>query len=146
MQHSVTFIRDIHAKFDIFNLPQSPDIGQNSDEGQSVFHNLRMLHMYIHLLVLAYAWLWTCVRWEVCSFFSLWFFRVFKIFLALIILYCLKTCCIFDLYLFVLGRDRFFTVNIYFKETLFSDFSYKLFKIYFSLVQSTYQLTKLQQK
>ena len=71
--------------------------------------------------------------------FSLWFFKVFKIFLALIILYCLKTCCIFDLYLFVLGWDRFFIVNIYFKETLYSNFSYKLFNKYFSLLQSTCQ-------
>ena len=71
--------------------------------------------------------------------FSLWFFKVFKIFLALIILYCLKTCCIFDLYLFVLGWGRFFIVNIYFKETLYSNFSHKLFNKYFSLLQSTCQ-------
>ena len=30
-------IRDIHAKFGIHNLPQSPDIGQNSDGGISDF-------------------------------------------------------------------------------------------------------------
>ena len=94
---------------------------------------------YVCLLLLEYAWFWTCVCWDIHSFFLLWFFKVFKIFLALIILYCLKTCCIFGLYLFVLGRDRFFTVIIYFKETLFSDFSYKLFNKYFSLLQSTCQ-------
>ena len=98
-----------------------------------------MSHTYVCLLLLAYAWFWICVRWDLHSFFLLWFFKVFKIFLALIILYCLKTCCIFGLYLFVLGRDRFFTVIIYFKETLFSDFSYKLFNKYFSLLQSTCQ-------
>ena len=37
------------------------------------------------------------------------------------------------IYLFVLGRDRFFTVSICFKETLFSNFSYKPFP----LLQST---------
>ena len=79
----------------------------------------------VRLLLLVYSWFWTCVSWDICSFFSLWFFIVFKIFLALIILYCLKTCCIFDLYLFALARDRFFTVNIYFEETLFFNFSYK---------------------
>ena len=31
------FIRDIRAKFGIFNLSQSPDIGQNSDGGISNF-------------------------------------------------------------------------------------------------------------
>ena len=31
------FIRDICAKFGIFNSPQSPDIGQNSREGISNF-------------------------------------------------------------------------------------------------------------
>ena len=101
------------------------------------FNNWHMLPMYVCLLLLPYAWFWTCVHWEVHSFFSLWFFKVFKIFLALMILYCLKTCYIFDLYLLVLARDRFFTANIYFKETLFSDFSYKLFNKYSSLLQST---------
>ena len=56
--------------------------------------------------------------------FSLWFLNRF--FLVLM-LYCLKTYCyIYDLYLFVLGRDRFFTVYICFKESLFFNFSYKL--------------------
>ena len=55
----------------------------------------------------------------------LWFYRVFKIVLIFIILYCLKTYCyIFDLYLFVLGRDTFFIVHICFKETLFFNFSF----------------------
>ena len=98
-----------------------------------------MLHMYVCLLLLAYAWFWTCVWWDVHSFFLLWFFKVFKIFLAPIILYCLKTCCIFYLYLFVFGWDRFFTVIVYFKETLFSEFLYKLSDKYFSLLQSTCQ-------
>ena len=95
--------------------------------------------MYIYLLLLGYAWFWTCVHWDVHSFFLLRFFKVFKNFMALIILYCLKTCCIFDLSLFILGRDRSFTVNIYFKETLFSNFPYKLFNKYFSLLHSTCQ-------
>ena len=56
--------------------------------------------------------------------FSLPFLKVFKNFLVLRISYCLKTSCyIFDLYLFVLERDRFFTIYICFKEILLSDFS-----------------------
>ena len=34
---SNTFVRDIHAKFGISNLPQDLDIGQNSDGGVSNF-------------------------------------------------------------------------------------------------------------
>ena len=72
-------------------------------------------------------------------FFPYDFFKVFKICLVLIILYCLKThCYIFDLYLFALGRGRFCTVYICFKETFFN-FSYKILNKYFSLPQSTCQ-------
>ena len=55
---------------------------------------------------------------------------------------CLKNLllCIWPLiYLFVLGRDIFFTVYICFKETLFFYISYKLFNKYFSLPQSSRQ-------
>ena len=85
--------------------------------------------------------IWTCVCWHVPSLFPhYFFFSVFKILLVLIILYSLKTYCYtFDLYLFVLGRDRFFTIYICFKETLFFNFSYKLFNRYFSLPQSMCQ-------
>ena len=37
LQHSVTFIREIRAKFGIPNFPQSPDTGQNSDGSISDF-------------------------------------------------------------------------------------------------------------
>ena len=57
----------------------------------SGFNNCCMSHMYICLLLLTYAWLTRLLI------FSLWFSKVFKIFLVLIILYCLKTYCyIFD--------------------------------------------------
>ena len=36
-QHSVTYIKDICAKFGIHNLLQSPDSGQNSNGGISNF-------------------------------------------------------------------------------------------------------------
>ena len=53
------------------------------------------------------------------------------IILFFIILYCLKTYCNkSDLYFFVLGRDRFIPNYICFKQTLFSNFSYNLFKGY----------------
>ena len=67
-------------------------------------------------------------------------FNFFKIFLVFRISYCLKTYCyIFDLYLFILVTDRFFTIFVCFKETLCFDFAYKLFNKYFSLPQSTCQ-------
>ena len=105
-----------------------------------VFDNWCTSCMYVCLLLLAYAWFWTCVRWHICSFFLYDFFKFFKICLVLITLYCLKTYCYkFDPYFFVLGRDRFFTVYICFKESLNFNFSYKLFNEYFSLPQSTSQ-------
>ena len=93
-------------------------------------------------------------------------FKVFKIFLVLIILNCLKTYCyIFDfkficlsleetysllfkslllfirllVYLFVLGRDIFFTVYICFlKKTYFSFFHANYFLICFMLLLYNY--------
>ena len=60
-------------------------------------------------------------------------------------LYCLTYCYIYDLYLFVLGRDRFFTVYICFKETLFFNFSYKLFLniicFYYKIMKKPYMRT-----
>ena len=56
--------------------------------------------------------------------FSLWLFKVFKIFLNLIILQ-FKNLMLYIgplTFLLVLGRDRFFTVYIYFKETYFPIF------------------------
>ena len=77
--------------------------------------------------------------------FSPCFFKAFKIFLVLIILYGVKTYCyIFDfiwlwIYLFGLGRERFFTVYICFTESIFSNSLYKWITKYFSLLQSTCQ-------
>ena len=54
--------------------------------------------MYVCLLLLLYTWFWTGVLWHIRSFFYLWFFKVVRFFLFLIILYCLKTYYyIFDL-------------------------------------------------
>ena len=83
------------------------------------FDNWRPSHTYVRLLLLAYAWFWTCIRWQV---------------------YLKTYCYIFVLHLLVLGRDKFFTCTyICFKETLFFYFSYKLFNKYFSLSQRTCQ-------
>ena len=38
MQRSVTFYRNIRAKFGVLNSPQSPDTGQNSDNSIYDFH------------------------------------------------------------------------------------------------------------
>ena len=38
--------------------------------------------------------------------------------------------------MFGLGKERFYTVYIYFEGTLFFNFSYKLFNKYFSLPHS----------
>ena len=72
--------------------------------------------------------------------FCLWLFKNFqklsgscKFVLLQILLLCIWPLT----YLFLLGRDRFFTPYICF--TLFFNFSYKLFKNYFSIPQSTFQ-------
>ena len=71
--------------------------------------------------------------------FSLWFFKVFKVFNFILF----KNLLLYIwplIYLFVLGRDIFFTAYICFKETFFYNFSYNLINKYFSLPQSTCQL------
>ena len=91
---------------------------------------------HLRLLLLAYAWFWTWVHWHVRSFFSLWFFKVLKIFLVFIILYCLKPYCyIFKLFVCPCKRDSLLFTFVL-KKTFFN-FSYKLFKKYFSLLQNT---------
>ena len=86
------------------------------------------IHMNLDMLTL------TCTL-----IFSGWFFKYRNIFLVLIILYCSKTYCnIVDFWFSCLSlEERFFTVYIYFKETLFFNFSYKLFNKYFSLSHRT---------
>ena len=92
------------------------------------------VHMILDMCTLTYTLI-----------FSPWFFKAFKIFLVLIILYGVKAYCYrFDfiwlwIYLFVLGRERFFTVYICFKESIFSNSLYKWIAKYFSLLQSTCQ-------
>ena len=72
--------------------------------------------------------------------FSRWLFKVFKIFLVLKILYCLKTYCsifliYFALYLwFSLEEADFLLFTFILKKPYFS---YELFNKYFSLPQST---------
>ena len=88
------------------------------------FNNWHTSCKYVCLILMVCTWFWTCVRLDVRSFFSLRFFKILKIFLVMI-LCCLKSYCyIFDLYLFVLGRERFLTAYICLKETLFFSFSY----------------------
>ena len=105
------------------------------------FDNSSMLRTCVHLLLLVYTWLWTCVCWHISSFFSLLFFKVFKVFLILIIFYCLKTYCyIFNLSLLSFSLKE--TESLLFKFVLtkcyFSIF-HTTFNKYFSLPQSTYQ-------
>ena len=85
---------------------------------------------------LTYVWFWTCVRWDVRTFFPMIFkkFSKFFRFFKNLLLYISPL-----IYLFVLGRDRFFTVYICFIETPFFNFSYKIFNRYFSLPLSTCQ-------
>ena len=82
------------------------------------FDNWRTSRTYVRLILLAYAWYLTCVRWHVRSFFSYNFLKFSEI---LWFLFCtvLKTSC----YIFDLGKDRFFTAYICFR----------LKKIYFSI-------------
>ena len=72
---------------------------------------------------------WTCIRWHLYSFFPYGFSKFSKFSGSYNILYKNLLLWIWPvIYFFVLGRDRFFTVYICFKETLF-----------FSLPQSTCQ-------
>ena len=74
--------------------------------------------------------------------FFLWFFQVFNFFFVLFWFWFFKNLMLYIwslIYLFVLGRDRFFTVYVCFKETLFFNFLYKLSNKYFSLPESTWQ-------
>ena len=71
--------------------------------------------------------------------FSLWFFKVFKVFNFILFKNLLLYIWPLIYLLLVLGRDRFFTVYIWFKETIFFSFSYGLFNKDFSLPQRTSQ-------
>ena len=65
--------------------------------------------------------------------FSFDFLKFSKFFLIFIVLYCLKNFLLYIwplIYLFVNKIDRFFIVYSCFKEILFFNFSYKLFKGY----------------
>ena len=104
----------------------------------SGFNNWHMSRTYARLLLMAYAWFWTCVRWHLRSFFPYDFLKFSK-FSGSWNFILLKKLLLYIWPLFVLGRDRFFTLYICFKETLLFDFSYKLFKKYFFLPQSTCQ-------
>ena len=126
----------IKAKFGNDPLDNGRDIVIRFASG---FDNSRTSCTYVRLLLLAYAWFWTCARSHVRSLFPYDFQTfsgsyIFKLFknLLLYIWYLI--------YLFVLGRDRFFTDYICFNETLFFNFLYKLYNKYLLyLPQSTCQ-------
>ena len=73
--------------------------------------------------------------------FCLRFFKVFKILLVFMILYCLLLYIWPLIYLFVPGRDRFLTVY----RNFFSNFSYKLFLnilyFYYKIMKKLYMRT-----
>ena len=86
---------------------------------------------------------WRTIIFDMCTLtrmliFSLWFFKVFGsynfILFTNLLLYIWTL-----IYLFVLGRDKFFTFYICFKQTFFFNFSYILFNKYFTLPQSNCQ-------
>ena len=79
---------------------------------------------YAPLISLAYAWLWTHIRWHACPFFSYdcWKLSYFSGSYNFI-LFKNPLLHIWPLiYLFVVGRDIFFTAYIYFKEISFFSF------------------------
>ena len=101
------------------------------------FDNWHTLHTYVCLLLLVYTWFWTCVCWQTCSFFPM-FSKSFQDFSGSSMFLLFKNLLLYIwplIYLFVIERDTFFTVYIYFKETLFFNFSYKLFNKNFLLPQ-----------
>ena len=91
----------------------------------SGFNNWHTSRMYLHLHLLIYTWFWTCIHWHVRLSFPYDFLKFSKFFWFInLLIYIWPSIC-----LFVCGRDRFFIVYIYFKETLFFNFSYELFNI-----------------
>ena len=82
---------------------------------------------------------------------SLRFFKVFKIFLVLIILYCLKTVpkytsSSFNSFACPSRWQILFCLRLFYEETLFFNFLYKLFNKYLSVPQSTCQFWVLVRK
>ena len=91
------FLLDINDLPDDFICDIAIDADDSTLYSKLGFDNLCISRTYVGLLLLAYARFWTCVRSHVRSFCFPMIFKVFKIFLVLIILYCLKTYCyIFD--------------------------------------------------
>ena len=94
---------------------------------------IHVCRTHVCLLLLVYMWFWTCIHWHIRHFFPMIFessgsynFLLFKN----LMLYIWTS-----INFFALWRDRFFTVYISFQETLFSNFSCKLFNKFFSLPQ-----------
>ena len=101
-----------HKHWHIFSLPY-PSAGLD---------NWHTSHRYVCLLLLAYAWFWISVRWHIC-----WHVHSFVPKTVWKLTYLLSL------------KERFFTVHICFKETLFFNLFSKLFNKFFSLPQSTCQ-------
>ena len=131
-QQTEKLIKNVTELYNFINILNSNGVGQLAYTVYVCVLTFIGVHMILDMCMLTLSLI-----------FSLWFFKVVKTFLILIISYCLKTYCyVFDVqfFVYVLRRDRrCFTGYISFKETIFSNFLYELFNKYFSLLQSTCQ-------
>ena len=92
---------------------------------------------YIHMpIFIGIHMIWDMHTMTCTVIFSLCLFEGFKKFSGSYNFILFKNLLLYNrplIYLFALRRNKFFTVYICFKETLFLNFSYKLFHKYFSL-------------
>ena len=83
------------------------------------FDNWHMLHTYICLLLLVYAWFWTCISLHLCSFFPYDLLKFSGCYLStsewVTVLNLLLYIC-FLIYSFNLVRDELFTVYVCLKK------------------------------
>ena len=82
------------------------------------FDNWHTSRTYICLLLLLYTWFWKFIRWNAYSFFPYDFSGSYNFTLFRNLMLYIGPLT----FLLVLGRDRFFTVYICFKETFFQFF------------------------
>ena len=106
------------------------------------FDNWHMLHTYICLLLLVYAWFWTCISLHLCSFFPYDLLKFSGCYLStsewVTVLNLTAIYLLFNLFIQPCKRRTLYCLCM-FKETLVFNFLWKLFNKYFSLPWRTCQ-------
>ena len=85
-------------------------------------NNWYTLRTYENLLLLVYTWLWTCIRWQVCSFLPYDFLKFSKF--CTITYFVKPYCYIFDLWFICLSYEETYSLLLTFilKKCYFSIF------------------------